>query len=623
MANASIGGLVSGLDTATIISQLMQLEAIPRTNLQQRVSTQERQVNALQTLNSKLASIASRAAELARASAWSAVKATSSNDKISVTAAAGTTPATVTIDVTATATGSRSVFTLTGAKDAVLTTAGQSISINHDARADATFTTGDGSLEDIAAAINDPANDTGLKATLVKTGVDGSGTAQYQLHVVSVDTGAGSGFSVGGGSFLGGVVVSPSGSMTYTTAGAQMTFPAPPSATYTITFADGTTQGFDYGNAGSMQGIADAINNQTSGVTATVVTAYGGERLRVVSDDGAAFTIDPSGSTTDPFLGGPTVTSEGTDAALTVNGQTLTSSSNTITGLMPGVDVTLAAGATGSATITVSRDAQSLADKVKAMVDAVNVTLADVDSLTDYDASTNTAGLLTGESALRSIRSELLSTVTTGVDGASLAKYGIEVDRSGKVTFDSGKFTTAYNDDPTGTRDAFAGTLTFTAGSGNTGTVEFDRAGWRTQPGTFSISSDGTTGSIDGVAGALAGGFLTAAAGSRAEGLVVKVSGTVAGTVEYRQGFASKLEALAQRASDATIGTVTAAIQGRESRIDRLEDDIDRWDVRLEMRRTTLERQYAALEVALGKLQSQGQWLAGQIASLPKIQTGS
>ena len=40
-------------------------------------------------------------------------------------------------------------------------------------------------------------------------------------------------------------------------------------------------------------------------------------------------------------------------------------------------------------------------------------------------------------------------------------------------------------------------------------------------------------------------------------------------------------------------------------------------------RRATLEKTYAALEVALGKLQSQSSWLAGQLASLPQMSSGS
>lgn len=623
MGIASIGGLVSGIDTATMISQLMQLEAIPRTQLQSRVTTQQRQVTALQTLNSKLANLASKAAELAQTNNWQPVKATSSHDKVSVTAAAGTTPGSIELSVASTATASRAVFAASGTLDQVVTTASTQITIDHDNRADATINTGTGSLKDIAAAINNPANNTGLQASLVKTGVDGTGTALYQLHLVSVDTGSGGSFTVGAAGFLGGVVTSPTGAMTYATTGAQITFPAPPSATYTIVFADGGTQNFDYGNAGSLQAIADAVNNQTAGVTATVVAANGTQRLHVMSDDGRKFQIDPSGSTTAPFLGGPLVTTAGTNASLTVNGQTLTSSSNTITGVMPGVDVTLAAGATGTATVAVTRDTQSLSDKVKAMVEAANAALADIDSLTAYNATTKTAGLLSGDSALRSIRSELLATVTAGVDGASLATYGIQVDRTGKLSFDAGKFTTAYNADPAGTRDKFAGTMGFAAGPGNTGTVELHTTTWRTLPGTFNISVTGTAGSIDGVLGTLAGGVLTAASGSRVDGLAVKVTGDVSGTVSVKQGFAAKVDALAQRASDATIGTVSVAIKGRNDRIDRLEDDIDRWDVRLETRRAALERQYAALEVALGKMQSQGNWLAGQLASLPKMSSGN
>ena len=41
MANASVSGLASGLDTATIIDQLMQLEAAPQTRLKSRVTTEK------------------------------------------------------------------------------------------------------------------------------------------------------------------------------------------------------------------------------------------------------------------------------------------------------------------------------------------------------------------------------------------------------------------------------------------------------------------------------------------------------------------------------------------------------------------------------------------------------
>jgi flagellar hook-associated protein 2 len=82
-------------------------------------------------------------------------------------------------------------------------------------------------------------------------------------------------------------------------------------------------------------------------------------------------------------------------------------------------------------------------------------------------------------------------------------------------------------------------------------------------------------------------------------------------------GMASTLQAVAKQATDPTTGRVTLAIQGRNSTVRTLTDQIGNWDIRLQARQSTLQRQYAGLEVALGKMKSQSSWLTSQIASLP------
>ena len=89
------------------------------------------------------------------------------------------------------------------------------------------------------------------------------------------------------------------------------------------------------------------------------------------------------------------------------------------------------------------------------------------------------------------------------------------------------------------------------------------------------------------------------------------------GATTATDGWAARVAAVAKSASDATTGTIAAAMDGRTTTIDRLTKSIADWDDRLEIRRTSLQRTYTALETALSKLQSQGNWLAGQIASLP------
>ncbi len=81
-------------------------------------------------------------------------------------------------------------------------------------------------------------------------------------------------------------------------------------------------------------------------------------------------------------------------------------------------------------------------------------------------------------------------------------------------------------------------------------------------------------------------------------------------------GWAARVAAAAKAASDPVSGAVTSAVAGRQGSIDRLQDSIDSWDVRLELRRSSLSRQYSALETALSNLQGQSSWLASQIAAL-------
>jgi flagellar hook-associated protein 2 len=90
-----------------------------------------------------------------------------------------------------------------------------------------------------------------------------------------------------------------------------------------------------------------------------------------------------------------------------------------------------------------------------------------------------------------------------------------------------------------------------------------------------------------------------------------------AGASATTHGFAERVRAVAKTASDSVDGTITSAIKGRTSTIDRLQDNIGAWDLRLELRENTLIRQFTAMETALSRLNSQSTWLAGQISSLP------
>lgn len=92
---------------------------------------------------------------------------------------------------------------------------------------------------------------------------------------------------------------------------------------------------------------------------------------------------------------------------------------------------------------------------------------------------------------------------------------------------------------------------------------------------------------------------------------------TGSGTALAGDGLATKLEALGTRAAHPSTGLVSLAIVSAGSKAVDLDRLIEAWDVRLATRESALKKQFSTLERALGTLQSQGSWLAGQISGLP------
>ncbi|BDZ39179.1 flagellar filament capping protein FliD [Microbacterium suwonense] len=88
-------------------------------------------------------------------------------------------------------------------------------------------------------------------------------------------------------------------------------------------------------------------------------------------------------------------------------------------------------------------------------------------------------------------------------------------------------------------------------------------------------------------------------------------------------GIAARVQDVAETYSDKYDGLLTSRITGQQSEVTSLGEQIERWDVRLAQRKSTLERTYARLETQLAQLQSQSSYLTSQLAALPMSQKGS
>ncbi|TFB66317.1 flagellar filament capping protein FliD [Cryobacterium sp. Hz9] len=184
----AVDGLISGLDTTSLINSLMTLEAGPQSQLKARVTSSNTLVTALQGLNTSIASLATLAAKATAPDALDLYSAKSSSPGVTVSAGATATGGEIDIVVDKLAQGQVSV------SSAVAAWPGSNFSITNTASGVATvISAGSSRLDDVITAVN--ASDAGVKAVKVAAGTDSSGNALYRVQFTATSTGVSSAFT--------------------------------------------------------------------------------------------------------------------------------------------------------------------------------------------------------------------------------------------------------------------------------------------------------------------------------------------------------------------------------------------------------------------------------------------
>jgi flagellar hook-associated protein 2 len=277
----SVSGLVSGLDTTSLISQLMQIEAQTQTRLKTRVTAAQSTVTSLQGLNSKFAALATSAGNLAKSSAWSPVTVTSSSTLVTAVAGTSAVAGPLTFTVGHTARAHQLSFTSTASLGATVTSGSTLVRLDRLDGTTVDLDTGDGTLQGLVNALN--GSGTGVKASTVRLD-DGT----FRLQVTSTATGAPSDFTLenlDGSDLLGGAVVT-AGRDAEITIGADVLHSATNTFAniangLTITLgsgvADGTVVNLDAqqdtaGMTKTVKGLVDSINEALAKIDG--LTAY-------------------------------------------------------------------------------------------------------------------------------------------------------------------------------------------------------------------------------------------------------------------------------------------------------------------------------------------------------------
>lgn len=452
-----IDGLVSGLDTTSLINSLIQAEAAPQTILKSKATAQQTYVSALQTLNSSVAALATKAREASAATSLDVYAGASSSAAVTVSTTGATSAGSIEIVVGATARGMVGVTAASTSWPSDPPT----LTFTSSSGATTEVTARSGSLDDVVTAVN--ASAAGVRAVKIASGTDAAGEPRFRLQFTSASTGAAGAFTV------------HAGSAAEVAAGSAADVLAAPGAAVTATARDAS------------------------------VTLWAGTSAE----------------------------------------QVVTSSTNTFSALLPGVDVTVAATSADPVTLTVTRDAAKAAavasDLVKGVTDLfsyISSRTAVTTTTSSTGAATVRAGAFTGDSTVRDVQQRLTSALAMPTaSGSSPSVIGLSITRTGTFELDEAAFTAALEKDPVGTQSVLA-------------------------------------------------------------------------------ELAGRLATVAERASDKYDGTLTQTVTGQQSVATDLTKQIENWDSRLAARRAQLVKTYSALEVQLSNLQSQSNWLSGQISSL-------
>ena len=187
----------------------------------------------------------------------------------------------------------------------------------------------------------------------------------------------------------------------------------------------------------SLTGLRDAINDavDNDSIQASILNVDGGSRL--------VLTAKSSG--TSNSISAPAMFNElnaAVDATLEVDGFMVTSDSNTITDVIPGLSLELKA--TGSAEVTTERDTEGLREIMDEFVSAYNDLRSKLEDLGQDE--------LKGESLLRNIESGLRQNFFSMIDlgngeETSVFNLGFTFDKTGVLSINEGKLSDASTAD--------------------------------------------------------------------------------------------------------------------------------------------------------------------------------
>lgn len=740
LGTTSIDGLISGLDTASLISSLADIRKRPLNVINARIAQRTQDLQAYQALSAKTLALRTSAGGLADGAALQARSVTTSDPAaLLATAGAGAAEGTYSICI-------KHLAAAHAIGSAAVEDSAAALGMAGDFRLNGRTITLQAT--DSLASVRDKINQAGagVSASITTVAPD-----DHRLVLRSLQTGSDHAMDLtdtGAGILRGlGLLDGQTATKHALTSGlASDTFS---SSTDTVAAALSLTAAAA-GNirindveisvdlaADSLEDIAARITAAVEGVTATVASVSTGDSTgyRLELTGAASPTVVDANGVLETLgvltQGIADERAAAIDAQIELDGYTITRSTNSLDDVLDGISLDLLqADPDRTLSLKVAANHQAAVTAVQQVIGHYNSIISAINAGQSFDSETNTGGVFLSDARIVLLQGQLHEkalaplSLPGNASPTALSEIGIGTDRYGTLTLDSAKLLRVLEDDPgmalrlltggaeaTGEGVEFVSSGSQTVDSGADGyAVNITRAATRatatgnaaavlaqdetltinsqyaitlqagmtleqaadklntiftgnrlsltaavvdgrlqlqsTMYGSnygFSVSStlskqDGVglggteagqlqstygqnvAGTIGGLAAEGWGQWLTGTEGA-AKDLKLKITGDTIGDrgcIHTSQGWAGRLEAYAERATDSDNGILTAAGAAVTDNIDALNEDVGRLQESVDAYVERLQRQFAALEGVMAKNKLLLNYMTTQTAGLTK-----
>ena len=367
----------------------------------------------------------------------------------------------------------------------------------------------------------------------------------------------------------------------------------------------------------------DSDNDGTKDVVASIIYDGSNYMLMLKSESGASNEMKVTDSHSTPAYAydttdGAQLTQRvaGVNSAFTVDGISMTRSSNKVDDLFAGFTLDLKKTSGSSITISSSVDLDGVTNLLTGYVETYNQLMTNLTAMGTNDPIDNeNDGALIGDSTLREIRTQLREMTSTAIKGYEGGPYylsflGVSTNRDGSLNFNKSQMETQFKSKPETVRAFF--TNNYSTSNSNIDITAFDFK--ETKPGSYAFSTDGSTHTIGGVSATKSGDVYSVASGDP-KGLGITVtngSGVTSGTIYFGKSFINQVtdkldvylkfnSILDQRVNNlndtlATVAEKRSALEGR------IESITQRY-----------ARQYSAMESTVASFQETGNMLTAML----------